>query len=354
VKAAARAKVVRLAVSVGCPCGIGPEVSLRAAVALAARDAAVRLLLVGDLGSLRAAARVVGVDPARLVRVDAMYPLVTSPAAVLPVYQPGASLKASERRPGHPVRASGAAQLAWIDAATDLVSSGQADALVTGPVSKDAIARSGAKGSRGFLGHTEHLAARLQAPEVTMAFHNGALTTSLVTTHLPLSAVPRAITPAAVARATYWTAWLVDRLQNARKKTRPRIAIAALNPHAGENGLLGTQEEQALKPGMVLARKRMAAAGFANDLVGPVPAESAFRIASNGGFDAVVAMYHDQATIPMKLLGFGEAVNISLGLPIIRTSVDHGTAYDRAGKGTADPRGMSEAMQLAARLARQG
>ena len=353
-KAEARASaLVRLAVSIGCPCGIGPEVSLRAAVALAKSDPGVRLLLVGDLGALRAAARVVGFDPARLVLATTMYPSVTSPAGALLVHQPGASLKASDRRLGHPVRASGAAQLSWIDTATDLVSSGQADALVTGPVSKDAIARSGAKGSRGFLGHTEHLAARLHAPEVTMAFHNGALTTSLVTTHLPLSAVPRAITPAAVARATYWTAWLVDRLQNARKKTRPRMAIAALNPHAGENGLLGPQEEQALKPGMVLARKRMAASGFAIDLVGPVPAESAFRIASNGGFDAVVAMYHDQATIPMKLLGFGEAVNISLGLPIIRTSVDHGTAYDRAGKGTADPRGMSEAMQLAVRLVRQ-
>ena len=351
-EAKAGARAVRLAVSIGCPCGIGPEVSLRGALALAASDPAARLLLVGDLGALRAAARVAGVDPARLVRVEPMYPWVTSAAGTLPVLQPGASLKASERRPGHPERASGAAQLAWIDAATDLVSSGQADALVTGPVSKDAIARSGAKGSRGFLGHTEHLAARLDAPEVTMAFHNGSLTTSLVTTHLPLSAVARAIKPAAVARAAYWTAWLVDRLHDARKARRARIAVAALNPHAGENGLLGPEEERSLTPGIALARRRIADSGFAIDLVGPVPAESAFRIAANGGFDAVVAMYHDQATIPMKLLGFGEAVNISLGLPIIRTSVDHGTAYDRAGKGTADPRGMIEAMNLAARLVR--
>ncbi|HSO35600.1 MAG TPA: 4-hydroxythreonine-4-phosphate dehydrogenase PdxA [Labilithrix sp.] len=345
-------KPVRLAVSIGCPCGIGPEVSLRGALALAEKDPAARVLFVGDLGALRAAARVVDVDPARLVRVEAMFPLVTLPAGALPVLQPGAALTAAERRPGRPVRASGAAQLSWIDAATDLVSSGQADALVTGPVSKDAIARSGAKGSRGFLGHTEHLAARLSAPEVTMAFHNGSLTTSLVTTHLPLSAVSRAITPAAVARAAFWTAWLVDRLHDARKRPRARMAIAALNPHAGENGLLGPEEARAITPGIELARRRIAGARLAVDLVGPVPAESAFRIAANGGFDAVVAMYHDQATIPMKLLGFGEAVNVSLGLPIIRTSVDHGTAYDRAGKGTADPRGMLEAMLLAARLVR--
>jgi 4-hydroxythreonine-4-phosphate dehydrogenase len=244
--------------------------------------------------------------------------------------------------------------LLWIDTATDIVSKGRADALVTGPVSKEAIARSGAEGSRGFFGHTEHLAARLSAREVTMAFHDGSLTTSLVTTHLPLSAVPRAIKPPAVSRAVYWTAWFVDRLRDARKKTAgpARIAIAALNPHAGERGLLGAEEERDITPGIALARRRIDQAGIKVDLVGPVPAESAFRIASSGGYDAVVAMYHDQATIPMKLLGFGEAVNVSLGLPIVRTSVDHGTAYDRAGKGTADARGMIEAMLLAARLVR--
>jgi 4-hydroxythreonine-4-phosphate dehydrogenase len=263
------------------------------------------------------------------------------------VLQPTATLAAADRRPGKPTKASGAAQLAWIDVATDLVASGDADALVTGPVSKDAIARSGAPGSRGFLGHTEHLAARLGAPEVTMAFHTERLTTSLVTTHLPLSAVPRAIRPREVARAAYWTAWLVKRLKN-----KGRVAIAALNPHAGESGLLGNEETRAITPGIALARRRIEAAGLGVELDGPVPAESAFRIAASGRYAAVVAMYHDQATIPMKILGFGEAVNVSLGLPIVRTSVDHGTAYDRAGKGTADPRGMIEAMKLAARLVR--
>lgn len=345
---ARKARVVRLAVSIGCPCGVGPEVSLAGALALARLDPRVRVLLVGDLGALRAAARVIGVDPARLTRV-------TSPgdawdASFVPVLAPARALAAVDRRPGKPGKAAGAAQLAWIDAATDLVASGAADALVTGPVSKDAIARSGAPGSRGFLGHTEHLAKRLGAPEVTMAFHTDALTTALVTTHLPLSAVPRAIRPAPVARAAFWTAWLVDRLQ--RRRARGKVAVAALNPHAGENGLLGEEESRVIDPGIELARRRIARAKLAVDLVGPVPAESAFRIGANGGFAAVVAMYHDQATIPMKLLGFGEAVNVSLGLPIVRTSVDHGTAYDRAGKGTADARGMIEAMKLAARLVR--
>jgi 4-hydroxythreonine-4-phosphate dehydrogenase len=346
---------VRLAVSIGCPCGIGPEVSLAGAIALLELDPDARVLLVGDLGALRAAARAIDVDPARLVRVKAASDAWSLPARgararSIAVLEPMRALAASDRRPGKPGRAAGAAQLAWIDVATDLVASGEADALVTGPVSKDAIARSGAPGSRGFLGHTEHLAARLGAPEVTMAFHTERLTTSLVTTHLPLAQVPRAIRPPEVARAAYWTAWLVHRLQP--RAARGRVAIAALNPHAGENGLLGDEEGRSIAPGIALARRRIEAAKLGVELVGPVPAESAFRIAASGGYAAVVAMYHDQATIPMKILGFGEAVNVSLGLPIVRTSVDHGTAYDRAGKGTADPRGMIEAMKLATRLVR--
>jgi 4-hydroxythreonine-4-phosphate dehydrogenase len=181
-----------------------------------------------------------------------------------------------------------------------------------------------------------------------MAFWCEALTTSLVTTHLPLAAVPRAITPAAVARATFWTA----RLCFAMGARRPKIAVCSLNPHAGEAGLLGREESRRIAPGIERAAERLARARIGADLRGPVPAESAFRLARDGAFDAVVAMYHDQATIPMKLLGFGEAVNVTLGLPIVRTSVDHGTAYDRAGRGSADPRGMREAMRLAARLAR--
>jgi 4-hydroxythreonine-4-phosphate dehydrogenase len=215
-------------------------------------------------------------------------------------------------------------------------------------VSKDVIAASGAKGSKGFLGHTEHLARRLRAPEVTMAFHTEKLTTSLVTTHLPITAVPRAITAKEVARAVYWTACLVADMQDTRT-----VAVAALNPHAGESGRLGTEESRVIAPGIARGRARLAEERVRVAVQGPVPAETAFRLAASGAFSAVVAMYHDQATIPMKLLGFGEAVNVSLGLPIVRTSVDHGTAYDRAGKGTADPRGMIEAMRLAARLAQR-
>ena len=184
-----------------------------------------------------------------------------------------------------------------------------------------------------------------------MAFWSPRFTASLVTTHLALSAVPRAITSTAVASAIHWTADLLHRLAPPRV---PRIAVAGLNPHAGEGGLLGTEERTRIVPGIEAARARLAKAGIDVAITGPMGAESAFRLAKARQFDAVVAMYHDQATIPMKLVGFGEAVNVSLGLPVVRTSVDHGTGYDRAGKGTADARGMSSAIVLADRLTRGG
>jgi 4-hydroxythreonine-4-phosphate dehydrogenase len=183
-----------------------------------------------------------------------------------------------------------------------------------------------------------------------MAFWSKTLTTALVTTHLPLAAVPRAITPAAVASATFWLADLLATLGEGR----PRVAVASLNPHAGEGGLLGREEATRIVPGMAKARARLARANVDAEIVGPVPAETAIRLAHAGELSGVVAMYHDQATIPMKLASFGDAVNVSLGLPIIRTSVDHGTAYDRAGKGAADARGMREALGLAARLSVAG
>ncbi len=334
----------RLAVSIGCPCGVGVEVSVAAA---AESDA--RVLLIGDASLIADAAEMRGIDDSRLVRVTRPTQAWQLSEKSIGVYQPTTSLAPKDRAAGAPTSASGAAQLAWINAACDLTSRGEADAMVTGPVSKDAIARSRAPGSAGFLGHTEHLQRRLGAREVVMAFWSEPLTTALVTTHLPLSAVPRAISAAAVARAAFWLGVLLAKLGGSRAEA-PRIAVAALNPHAGESGLLGDEEIEIISPGIEAARKRFTRERVDVVLAGPIPAESAFRRAVAGDYDGVVAMYHDQATIPMKLVGFGEAVNISLGLPIVRTSVDHGTAYDRAGKATADPRGMGEAMSLASRL----
>jgi 4-hydroxythreonine-4-phosphate dehydrogenase len=336
----------RVAVSVGCPCGVGPEVSVVAAT----RANVPQVLLVGDEGVVREAAEGRRIAQRRIVRVAEPEEAWQLGKGRVALWQPTGDLAPRDRRPGRPTAKSGAAQLGWVDAACDLVRRGSADALTTGPVSKAAIVRSRAPGSAGFFGHTEHLQRRLRAREVVMAFWSPGLVTSLVTTHLPLSRVPAAVTPAAVARASYWLVWLLAKLVK-RGQRPPRVVVAGLNPHAGEGGLLGREDERCIVPGIARARERLRVSKIEATLDGPVPAESAFRLAVAKRWDGVVAMYHDQATIPMKLVEFGEAVNVSLGLPIVRTSVDHGTAYDRAGTWTADARGMVEALALAAALA---
>ncbi|MDP9034404.1 MAG: 4-hydroxythreonine-4-phosphate dehydrogenase PdxA [Myxococcota bacterium] len=336
----------RIAVSVGCPCGIGPEVS----VVAAAGERRARVLLVGDAATIRAAGAGRGIDARRLVRVAQPGDGWRLPMDHLAVWQPTPDLALRDRKPGTPTAVAGAAQLAWIDEACDLVARGDADALVTAPVSKETIAASGAPRADHFLGHTEHLQRRLRAPEVVMAFWSRRLVTSLATTHVQLARVPRALTPVVVARATYWLAWLLCELS----PREARISVASLNPHAGEGGLLGSEESRQIVPGIALARRRLRSAHIEASVEGPVPAETAFRLALEGRWDGVVAMYHDQATIPMKVTGFGAAVNVSLGLPIVRTSVDHGTAYDRAGTWAADARGMRGAIRLAWRLVTNG
>jgi 4-hydroxythreonine-4-phosphate dehydrogenase len=330
-----------IAISIGCPSGIGPEVTV-----LAASRTDARCVVVGDAAVVRRACRIVGVAERRLVLVERDADVRRLATGAIGIYGASTAMRALPEH-GRPTRAAGAAQLAWIDEATDLVRRGVARALVTAPVSKLAIATSGARGAARFRGHTEHLAERLGSEEVVMAFHSSELTTSLATTHLPLARVARAVTPEAVASATFWLADLLRRLG----VVHPRVAVAALNPHAGEGGLLGHEEEERIAPGVELARRRLTRAGMHADLFGPMGAETAFRLATRGSYEGVVAMYHDQATIPSKLLGFGEAVNVTLGLPIVRTSVDHGTAYDLAGTGRADSRGMKEAIALAVRLA---
>jgi 4-hydroxythreonine-4-phosphate dehydrogenase len=330
-------------VSIGCPSGVGPEVSVVAAAA--SRRAA--CVLVGDIELIREAAAQRSVAERRLVAVAGREAARQLRAGEIGVWVASSELPGPAPW-GRPTAAGGAAQLAWIDEATDLVRAGVADALVTAPVSKEVIATSGSAVARAFRGHTEHLARRLGAREVVMAFHGGGISTSLATTHRPLRRVPKAITPEAVASATYWLARLLAELG----KPSARLLVAGLNPHAGEGGLLGTEETQRIEPGMKLAARRLKRAGIGAELSGPVGAETAYRRAAAGQVDGVVAMFHDQATIACKLVAFGEAVNITLGLPIIRTSVDHGTGYDVAGTGRADASGMIAAMNLAATLAR--
>jgi 4-hydroxythreonine-4-phosphate dehydrogenase len=324
-----------LVISVGCPCGIGPEVSVQAAA-----ESERPKVLVGDLAMLREAAELVRVAPSRLVPYGGQ----ADDPRLLYVLPAGPTLKRSERRPGKPGKPAGAAQLAYIEEAYRLSKAGPGRALVTGPVSKAAIAGSGLLRARGFLGHTEWLRDLDGAKESVMCFVSPKLATSLVTTHLRIADVPRALGRQGVSQAIVRLAELLRALG----KRAPRIAVSSLNPHAGESELLGDEERRAILPGLRDAQKRL---GRRARNTGPVGAETAYRKAVAGAFDGVVAMYHDQATIPMKLVGFGDAVNVTMGLSIPRTSVDHGTAYDIAWTGHADAAGMRAALELGGRLA---
>jgi 4-hydroxythreonine-4-phosphate dehydrogenase len=218
------------------------------------------------------------------------------------------------------------------------VQQGQVEAIATGPVNKEAFRLAGLPWS----GHTDLLAHLTGAPRVAMMFHSPVLRVVLATVHIPLAEVPRVLSQSLMEATIDLTARELPRYG----VPRPRIAVAGLNPHAGEHGLFGHEEEQALAPAVAACRAR----GI--DVSGPFPGDTVFVRARRDEFDVVVACYHDQGLIPVKLLAFGEAVNVTLGLPLVRTSVDHGTAFDIAGKGVANPDSMIAAVVLAARLAR--
>lgn len=241
---------------------------------------------------------------------------------------------------GKPGAAAGRAAYDAIVRAVEDVLAGRADALATAPISKEAFALAGLP----WRGHTELLSSLTGATSVAMMFYAEALRVVLATIHEPLARVPALLTRAELERVLRLTARELPRFGH----QAPRIALCGLNPHAGEHGVLGGEEALVHEPAVAACR----ADGL--DVSGPFPADTVFVRAARGAFDAVVACYHDQGLIPVKLLAFGKAVNVTLGLPIVRTSVDHGTAFDIAGRGVADHGSLVEAVRLAARLVRQG
>jgi 4-hydroxythreonine-4-phosphate dehydrogenase len=238
-------------------------------------------------------------------------------------------------------RVTSAAGRAGYDAILQAVADVQAgviDALATAPINKEAFAAAGLP----WRGHTELLAHLTGAARVAMMFHAEALRVILATVHVPLKDVPRLLTRERLEDVITLAARELPRFGY----PRARIALAGLNPHAGEHGVIGTEDDDVLRPAVAACRKR----GIEVD--GPYPADTIFLRAVRGEFDAVVACYHDQGLIPIKMAAFGKAVNVTLGLPIVRTSVDHGTAFDIAGRGMADPSSLVHAVRLAAKLAR--
>jgi 4-hydroxythreonine-4-phosphate dehydrogenase len=300
----------RLAVTLGDPAGIGPEVVERAAAALLAENTNVELVLVGPTGLVEPMA-------ARLRQR-------TRPEPVLAFAGPL----------GEPSAASGKCALAALMRGIDLGRRRAVDAIVTAPLSKHALAMAGSEDR----GHTEILARELGAGPTAMAFFSERLHVVLTSTHVPLR---HAINGLSAARVVEVTGLLHRALADYLAVASPRLALAGLNPHAGEAGLLGDEEQRVLVPAAEEARDR----GF--NLSGPHPADTLFYRAASGEFDGVVALYHDQALIPVKLLSFGHAVNVTLGLTVPRTSPDHGTAYDIAGKAKAKPDGMLAALRTA-------
>ena len=242
--------------------------------------------------------------------------------------------------PGKLSAAAGQAAYETIRRAVQDASAGRVDAVTTAPINKEALALAGLP----WRGHTDMLATLTNTRDVAMMFYSEKLRVVLATIHIPLSDVPAALTRESLAITIRLTAEAMVKFG----VESPRIALAGLNPHAGEHGVIGQEELKVLAPAVEQSRNRGV------DITGPWPGDTIFTRAVHGEFDVVIACYHDQGLIPVKLIAFGEAVNVTLGLPIIRTSVDHGTAFDIAGKGVANAESLIQAVLLAAKLANHG
>ncbi len=318
-----------IALTMGDPSGIGPEIIVKLA-ADPGRPAA-DLLVVGDAGLLRRAASLLGVniaivpvtDPSQAVGCDARTLCVLQPAPDLPADLPTGQIDAR----------SGAAAFAYVQKAIDLALAGQVRAMVTAPLNKEAMYAAGVR----YPGHTEILAERCGVTDVAMMLANDELRVVLVSIHMSLTDAIAAVTPEAESRAIK----LAHRAGLAFGFAKPRVAVAGLNPHAGEGGMFGREDLEIIAPAIATARLEGIEAS------GPWPGDTVFMRARKGEFDVVVAQYHDQGLIPVKYLGVDNGVNATLGLPFVRTSVDHGTAFDIAGKGLADPASLAYALKQA-------
>jgi 4-hydroxythreonine-4-phosphate dehydrogenase len=320
-------------ITMGCPVGIGPEIILRLLTEPDA-PALYQPVVLGDIGVLEQCRQALGLAiDIRPHHIGAGY---ESDGCVFVL--PLSNLNPADLQWGKPNKETGRAMAGYIKEAVNLAQNGALSAIVTCPISKAALQAAGYP----FPGHTEMLASLCRTEMYAMMLTGKSLRVALVTIHVALAQVAELIRAENVFRLIRLT------LQTLRQDfgiDEPRLAVAGLNPHAGEGGLFGMEEEKEIRP----AVKRAAAAGWF--VSGPFPPDTVFYRAAAGEFDGVICMYHDQGLIPFKLLHFTDGVNVTMGLPIVRTSVDHGTAYDIAGKGIANPASLREACRLAASMA---
>lgn len=328
-----------VAITMGDPAGIGPEIVVRAQTN-ASIHRSCRPLILGNPQILRRAVRLCRL-PMEVQEVSDPEKIAPSPKFLTVLNCWGENPLSI--KPGFPSPVSGLMAVKFIQTAAKLALAKQVSAITTAPISKEAINAAGFP----YPGHTELLAKLTNSKEVAMLmiapFQKSSLKILLVSTHLPLKHVPAYLTIPRILTA----------IRLAHRSTqihfgvpRPRIAVASLNPHAGEAGLLGKEEKQIIQPAILKSKRSRL------NVYGPFPADSLMVRMVQGEFDIAVAMYHDQALIPVKLLSFGKAINFTVGIPFIRTSVDHGTAYDIAWKGKADPKSLVSAITIAARLSR--
>lgn len=328
-----------LAISAGDPAGVGPIVT---AAALARGLGDDRAFVYGDAGWMERAFGRYGFEAFRRIETSEANALNAGEVGLVHV----ADWPLTMVQARAPTIDGGGVQREALEQACDAAIQKAARAVVTGPVSKEAVSLSGVS----FRGQTEHLARRagVHVENVTMMFLGPRLKVALVATHWPIKQVPATVTREHIERTVRH---LTEALRRWRSDAATlRIEVTGLNPHAGEGGLLGTEEETIIGPTLDALREEPPYSTGEVELVGPTPAEAAFRYSAEGRVDGVVAMFHDQATIPSKLLDWGEAVNVTWGLPFVRTSVDHGVAYDAAAEGKASESGMVAAIRAAQRL----
>jgi 4-hydroxythreonine-4-phosphate dehydrogenase len=319
----------------GDPAGIGPEVVLKAVAEAEIRSVCVPVII-GDAQLLAHTARTLDLQSGYdIIRKEERLPQDISEPVIFHLDNIGGFIE-----PGIESGIAGKAAAGYIEAAVELCAAGSIDAIATAPINKRALFL----GGFSFPGHTEFLAHLTGAEEYAMAFVAANLRVVLISTHVPLAEAIRMIERDRIVKIIH----LAHRELIRWGIERPRLAVAALNPHGAEGGLFGVEEAAEIVPAIEACRRP-------DDInvQGPFSADTVFLRASRGEFDAVIACYHDQAMIPVKCLSFGEAVNVTMGLPFIRTSVDHGTAFDIAGKGLAEHSSMVAAIKLAAELSTQ-
>ncbi len=329
-------RMPRIAVTMGDPAGVGPELCLRLLADAAIARECIPVIF-GDAALLRRVAEKLG-----LPFIAPVLAMSDWPSAHRSVNAPAVldlrCVDASSVTPGKVSAACGDAAFRYVIAGIEAGLRGEVDAVCTGPLNKEALHAAGHR----FPGHTEIFAARMGAERSCMMQYSEEITCSFVTTHVGYAEVPALLTHARILDVIELTAAALLRIRG----RQPRLLVCGLNPHAGEGGLFGgREEERIIAPAIGEAQRR----GF--DVTGPVPPDTAFTPARRKEFDAVICMYHDQGHIPVKMIAFDSAVNTTLGLPVARTSVDHGTAFDIAWQGKANPGSLRAAVRLAAKLA---